>query len=137
MAERLVVVLVLFAAGYLAYQWAKHRQMALLTQRAAQAISDPVLRDLRPGVPAIVYFTTPTCAPCKTVQRPALLEVEREFGETLQIVTIDAMERGDAADSWGVMTVPTTFILDGRGATREVNYGVADAAKLRRQLAAL
>ena len=25
-----------------------------------------------PNKPTIVYFTTPYCAPCKTVQRPAL-----------------------------------------------------------------
>lgn len=137
MAERLVLVIILFALGYVIYHWAKHRQITQLTQRAAEAISDPVLRDLRPGVPAIVYFTMPTCAPCKTVQRPALAEMEREFGENLQIVTIDAAEHGDAAELWGVLTVPTTFILDERLATRDVNYGVADATKLRRQLAAL
>jgi hypothetical protein len=35
-----------------------------------------------------------------------------------------------------VFSSPTTFILDTNGQAREVNYGVADASKLRRQLEA-
>ena len=89
---------------------------------------------LRRGVPAIVYFTTPDCAPCRTVQGPAIEQVRAQFGERLQIVKIDASARTDLADRWQVLSVPTTFILDARGQPRQVNNGVASAHKLRQQL---
>ena len=90
-----------------------------------------------PNKPVIVYFTTPDCAPCKTVQRPAINHVSKLFGENLQVVEIDAIERPDLAKIWGVMSVPTTFLLDARGEARYVNNGVARAEKLMEQIQTL
>lgn len=90
-----------------------------------------------PNKPVIVYFTTPNCAPCKTVQRPALNRVSQLMGESLQVVEIDATERPDLAKQWGVMSVPTTFLLDARGEARYVNNGVTRAEKLMEQLETL
>lgn len=90
-----------------------------------------------PNKPVLVYFTTPTCAPCKTIQRPAIDQVTRLFGEKLQVVEIDATERPDLASTWGVMSVPTTFLLDSSGAARYVNNGVARAEKLMEQIRTL
>jgi thiol-disulfide isomerase/thioredoxin len=90
-----------------------------------------------PNKPVIVYFTTPDCAPCKTIQRPALDQVTTFFGEKLHIVEIDATERPDLAKVWGVMSVPTTFLLDSRGEARFINNGVARAEKLMEQLQTL
>lgn len=87
-----------------------------------------------PNKPVIVYFTTPDCAPCKTVQRPALNRVSQLLGERLEVVEIDAMQRPDLAKIWGVMSVPTTFLLDARGEARFVNNGVTRAEKLMEQL---
>ena len=90
-----------------------------------------------PNKPVIVYFTTPDCAPCKTVQRPALDKVSNLLGEKLQVIEIDATERPDLAKVWGVMSVPTTFLLDSRGEARYVNNGVARAEKLIQQIESL
>ncbi len=90
-----------------------------------------------PNKPVIVYFTTPNCAPCKTVQRPALNRVSQLMGDSLQVVEIDATERPDLAKQWGVMSVPTTFLLDARGEARYVNNGVTRAEKLMEQLETL
>jgi thioredoxin 1 len=87
-----------------------------------------------PNKPVLVYFTTPDCAPCKTVQRPAIDQVSDLLGEKLQVVEIDATERPDLAKVWGVMSVPTTFLLDARGEARYVNNGVARAEKLLEQI---
>lgn len=87
-----------------------------------------------PNKPVIVYFTTPDCAPCKTVQRPALNRVRQLLGERLEVVEIDATQRPDLAKIWGVMSVPTTFLLDARGEARFVNNGVTRAEKLMEQL---
>ena len=90
-----------------------------------------------PNKPTIVYFTTPDCAPCKTVQRPALDKLSNLFGEKLHVVEIDATERPDLAKTWGVMSVPTTFLLNSRGEARYVNNGVARVEKLMEQLQTL
>jgi thiol-disulfide isomerase/thioredoxin len=84
-----------------------------------------------------VYFTTPTCAPCKTIQRPAIDKIAKLLGEKLHVVEIDATEYPDLAKTWGVMSVPTTFLLDSRGEARYVNNGVARAEKLMEQIQTL
>ena len=88
------------------------------------------------GKPTIVYFTTPFCMPCKTQQQPALTQLRSEL-DHVQVVQIDATEQPDVADRWGVFSAPTTFILDTLGQPREVNHGVADVHKLRRQIEAV
>jgi thiol-disulfide isomerase/thioredoxin len=131
MLERALIALVLLAIGFLAYRlWSRYH----LGRAAANTTGDPILYELKPGVPAIIYFTTPTCIPCRTQQRPALARLQDDLGEGVQIVEIDATEHPDAADRWGVFSAPTTFILDAQHHLREANYGVADAAKLQRQL---
>lgn len=90
-----------------------------------------------PDRPVLVYFTTPDCAPCRTVQRPAIERVASILGEGLQVVEIDATEQPDVARTWGVLSVPTTFVLDARGEARFVNNGVARAEKLLEQIQTL
>ena len=89
------------------------------------------------GKPAILYFTTPTCAPCRTVQRPVLQRLHEQMGDRLQIVEIDAAASPEVADEWGVLSVPTTFIIDAKGLPRHVNHGVAPLEKLWRQIQSL
>jgi len=90
-----------------------------------------------PNKPVIVYFTTPDCVPCKTIQRPALDKIKTLLGENLQVIEIDASERPDLAKRWGVMSVPTTFLLDASGEARYVNNGVARVEKLMAQVQTL
>ena len=92
------------------------------------------LQGLNPGTPAILYFTTPNCAPCKTVQRPAIQKVKQALCEKIQVIEIDASEQTDLADEWGVLSVPTTFIIDKNGQPRQINHGVTRAEKLLAQL---
>jgi thiol-disulfide isomerase/thioredoxin len=89
---------------------------------------------IRSGIPAILYFTTPTCVPCKTIQRPALACLQEQLGDSLQVIEIDAAAQPDLANYWGVLSVPTTFIIDARGRPRRVNHGVCNAEKLQRQI---
>lgn len=86
------------------------------------------------GSPSILYFTTPDCIPCKTIQRPALEKVKNTLGEQFKVVTVNAYEQPDIAKKWGVLSVPTTIILDARGTPRHVNFGATAADKLLKQL---
>lgn len=134
MIERLLISLSLLVVGFVIYHLYRRQHL----QRAAvQAAADPILQGLVTGVPAVVYFTTPSCIPCQTQQQPALQRLKTELGERVQIVQIDATQDAAAAARWGVQSAPTTFILDGSGLPRNVNYGVADAVKLKRQLDAV
>lgn len=128
---RLGIALVIILIAIIAYRLVTAWRLAWLRQMAQNPI---VGLGGRSGVPAILYFTTPDCVPCKTVQAPALETLQAQLGERLQVIKIDASERNDLADAWGVLSVPTTFIIDAQGQPRHVNNGVASAAKLRQQL---
>lgn len=86
------------------------------------------------GKPTLLYFTTPNCAPCKTIQRPVVNIIRENLGERIQVIEIDATAQPQLASVWGVMSVPTTFIIDQTGKPRHVNHGVASSEKLHRQL---
>jgi thiol-disulfide isomerase/thioredoxin len=131
MIERLVIIIVLALISWVAYEQFRRYHVGKAT---ASASSDPILYNLKPGVPAIVYFTTPGCVPCRTQQQPALTRLQAELGEAIQIVHVDASLDAEAADRWGVFSAPTTFVIDSTRQVRDVNYGVADTPKLRRQL---
>ena len=126
--ERLVAALALIIAG-----WAAYRAYGWYTLRKV----DLDVEGYRPGKPAILYFTDPGCAPCLQVQDPALEEIALRFGDDLQILKVQALEYPNLTDAWGVLSLPTTFIIDASGQPRGVNHGVARAAKLADQLAAI
>ena len=127
---RLFLALALIALGYLACCGWNRWQL----RRLANARHAPGLEGWRSGVPGILYFTTPECAPCRTMQRPALERLRAEWLEEMQVIEIDASAATPVADHWGVLSVPTTFVLDSSGQPRHINHGVANAEKLKRQL---
>ena len=109
----------------------------LVTQRRLGRAQNHVLALVGgrlPNKPMIVYFTTPDCTPCKTVQRPALSKLLMLTGDSVQVIEVDATQRPDLAKQWGVMSVPTTFLLDARGEARYVSNGVTRVEKLMEQL---
>jgi thiol-disulfide isomerase/thioredoxin len=109
---------------------------ALLRRAAGAAL--PGLEAARPGGPLLVYFTTPNCAPCKTYQRPAIQRLQALLAgrpETaLQVIEIDAAARPETAAAWGVLSAPTTFVLDAARRPRHINHGAASAEKLLAQV---
>jgi thiol-disulfide isomerase/thioredoxin len=129
MIERLAIVILLAIFGFAAYHLTARRH---LRKVSAYLNTDPILQGLSRELPTIVYFTTPSCLPCKTQQQPAL----KRLGEimALQVVQIDASKDPEAAARWGVMTAPTTFVLDKQWQPKAVNYGIADETKLYQQV---
>lgn len=134
MLERLIILIILAGLGILVYQLMQRWQVR---RGAKSAATDPLLENLKPGIPAILYFTTPYCAPCKTQQRPAIQHLVAELGEQeIQVIEVNALEDPAAANRWGVLSVPTTFIIDGSGQPRQVNNGITGPQKLKQQILA-
>ncbi|HRK89735.1 MAG TPA: thioredoxin family protein [Anaerolineales bacterium] len=123
------VVIIFFGVG--AY-WLINQYLLTRARASVNMLPAPL-----PKKPTIVYFTTPDCAPCKTVQRPALQKLADLLGEKLHVIEIDASEHPDVARTWGVMSVPTTFLLDEKGTAKYVNNGVARLEKLMEQVKTL
>jgi thioredoxin-like negative regulator of GroEL len=92
------------------------------------------LEAMQTGVPGVLYFTTPDCQVCITTQKPALSRLQAELGAGVQIVEVDATVQPELADYWGVLSVPTTFIIDSGGQPRHINHGLTSKDKLRRQI---
>jgi thiol-disulfide isomerase/thioredoxin len=128
---RLALAIIIVGFGIFAY-WCVNQRLLLKAQNNALALFSKL-----PDKPAIVYFTTPDCVPCKTIQRPALNKLSNLMGDKLEVIEIDATQRPDLAKQWGVMSVPTTFLLDSGGKARFVNNGVARVEKLMEQLQTL
>lgn len=87
-----------------------------------------------PGQPAVLYFTTASCAQCRLQQAPALAQVQARRGD-LTLVKLDAVDQRELADFYHVMTVPTTVVLDRQGQPVAVNHGLATSDRLLAQLA--
>lgn len=125
---RTIIALSVILVGWGVYQ---------LYNRALQLRTPSLLADLEENRPfgfTLVYFTTPTCTPCKTVQRPAIEQISKQLGSQLNVIEIDATEKPEIASRWGVMSVPTTFIFDPKGQLRHINHGVTRAEKLLIQI---
>ena len=128
---RFGLAIVIIGIGAAAYWLFNQRLLLRARHNGSELFNAP------PNKPVLVYFTTPDCIPCKTVQRPAITRVSNVLGEDVEVIEIDATERPDLAKAWGVMSVPTTFVLDANGEARYVNNGVARAEKLLEQIQTL
>jgi thioredoxin-like negative regulator of GroEL len=78
----------------------------------------------------ILYFTTEQCSTCRLLQEPALEKI------TARVQKVDAIAERELAERFAIFTVPSTVVMGPNGTAANVNYGYADAAKLRRQLTA-
>jgi thiol-disulfide isomerase/thioredoxin len=97
--------------------------------------TDTLLANFHNGIPGVVVFTADYCGPCVYQQKPALVRLASET--EVQIFTVDVEKDPKTAERWGVLSLPTTYILDREGKPRGVNHGVASAEKLKRQLEGL
>lgn len=130
---RTLIALALASAGCIAFRAWRGAQLRRVREAGP---TTPGLSDWHGGRRAILYFTTPDCAPCRTTQRPALKKLEAELGDAVQVIEINAAEERTVADHWGVLSVPTIFVLGEDGRPRHVNIGVTGYDRLKRQLAA-
>lgn len=122
MTERIVIAAALIGLGVLAYR------LLLSTQRH---IADR--HTSTSSRPALLIFTSPTCAPCKLQQIPIVNRLMVEWRDRLDVRVIDVTDQPDEASRFGVWSLPTTIVLDAAGRVSAINQGVAGEAKLREQ----
>jgi thiol-disulfide isomerase/thioredoxin len=132
MLERALLTIVLVALVAAAIAGAR----ALLSRRDRRTVAR--LNASRavesgPGAARIVYFTTETCVICRMQQIPALDALQTALPD-LQVERHDAIEDGDLASEYGVLTVPTTAVYDRDGQLVTINRGFASAATLHSQI---
>src|SRR2546425_1120378 len=87
------------------------------------------------GRPLVLAFSTPDCVPCKTIQKPALEELQRRYRDRVVVREVDALAQPALAGRFGILTVPTTVVVGEEGAIVAINHGAVEWEKLALQLA--
>src|SRR5262249_27793323 len=64
------------------------------------------------GRPAVIAFSTPSCAECKSLQAPALSRLNAALGEAVTVRSLSALEHPDLVRQIGILTVPATVVVD-------------------------
>jgi len=127
--ERLLVLL-LAAAGlglaWLAWQGGKARL------RGSIRVDEETLSEHRP---TLLYFSSLDCGPCRLQQTPIVAGLRQRLGERVRFEEYDAVEHPEVAQRYRVLTIPTTVVIAPGGKVVAINYGVARADRLERQLA--
>lgn len=130
MYERLLIVFAMMAFLGGMFLLMKYRQIALAKHASRQSNNQT-------GMATIVYFWSDGCSVCKKAQKPILEWLLAEYGsEHLALIAynIDEAPNIAIAKKWGVMTLPTTILLDSAGTIRHVNNGLVVLDNLRKQL---
>jgi len=132
MVERLGILFAL--ALLIVVGWATIRLWSAWKLRRLRAAAP--LADLAPsGRPAVIAFSTPSCAECRTRQAPALSRLAAALGDQVTVRSLSALEHPDLVQKIGILTVPATVVLDSAGMVRHLNLGYASDTRLRKQLA--
>jgi len=126
--ERLLLILLLGLVGTGVFTAVKHLQIRRVNRR--------ILAESTAKQPTLLYFRSETCAVCPTQARylAEVLAAEEGGNGRFILQPIDIDHHPDKASQYGIMTLPTTMLLDAAGQVREINYGLTPPHKLRQQL---
>ncbi len=125
MIERVLIAAALIGLAVLVYR--------LLLSAQRRVAIDAARRGDAAGRPALLVFTSPTCAPCKLQQMPIVDRLMTGWRDRIDVRVIDVTEQPDVAARFGVWSLPTTIVLDAEGRVTAINPGVAGERKLREQ----
>jgi thiol-disulfide isomerase/thioredoxin len=125
-----IILLLSFVAAVKVFTVYQQRQIRRRSQRKR------LPSKIRFDKPTLLYFWTPECSQC----RPQEQQIERanstlqQFGKQLNMQKFNAHEEKKLARFLGVMTVPTTVLIDSHGKVSALNPGLTKARKIVDQL---
>jgi thiol-disulfide isomerase/thioredoxin len=129
------VALLLMVAVPAVRWWASHRLGR--RQRNGHESLWSTLGEQPDGRAALVVFSAPGCAACRTAQEPVVDVVAERFGAALRVINVDIARQPNVARAFGVLTAPSSALVAGDGPIRSVNHGFAGVDALSDQLSAL
>jgi hypothetical protein len=135
MAERIVLVAV-FAAVIVAAVMVVRRLNARRVAGLQAVGPDWSALGAQPdGRRTLIAFSTPSCAACHQAQAPAIEVAFKQLVDEVRLIRVDAARQPEAARAFGILTVPSTVVLDADGEhIVAVNQGFAPSATLLQQL---
>lgn len=137
MLERVAVLglaIAVVGVAWFALRWYFAWRLARIVQQPPARALDTVA-DVEGTTPTLLYFTTEECSQCRFQQAPILEKLAA--ATMLSIVKINAIESQDLARHYGILTVPSTVLLDAQRKPVAINHGLAHLEKLRTQVGAL
>jgi uncharacterized SAM-binding protein YcdF (DUF218 family) len=117
--------------------WAVRRFIDSERRRALAAPVLPAAAKASWAKVQILAFSSETCRPCHTLQRPALEAITAQHGDAVAVSWIDAPTSPELTERFHVLTVPTTVVLDGQNQVQAINYGFAPTSRLLEQINAI
>lgn len=135
MGERILILVgfcLTMAVGWWLWRFWMHQQ---LTRLQEQTLPSLLSHQVATGRPAVLYFTAAGCTQCKFQQSPVLERFAADTG--IAVHTVDALSQAEIAEFYGIMTVPTTIVLDRQRRPVAINPGLAPLQKLRQQIESL
>jgi thioredoxin 1 len=133
MTERLLILAATVAVGVVTL-WVWRRYVRWRTQRLRYAaLPADLTAQVVPQRANLLYFTTEQCVQCRFQQAPILAQLAAQVD--VAVHKLDAIEQEALARFYGIMTVPTTVVLDRELRPVAINHGVALLPQLRAQLA--
>src|SRR5690349_25137111 len=118
MIERVGILIALAFA--IVASWALIRLWSAWKLRGLRATA-PLAELAPPGRPAVIAFSTPACAECRTRQAPALTRLAAALGDQVTVRSLSALEYPDLVQQIGILTVPATVVVDAAGTVRQLN----------------
>ncbi|MBM4419427.1 MAG: hypothetical protein FJ033_14125 [Chloroflexi bacterium] len=126
-----VVIVALVAALFVAASLGVRTWVRRATDsRLGRVLAHPVRLD-DPTLPTIIYFFGQRCGAC-SAQRAELSLLPGNA--RANVVAVDAHESADLAGWAGVLTVPSTAVIDPRRRLLAVNHGFVPATTLVSQI---
>ena len=121
---RFIISVGIFLAGFVIYRLVQYMQI----KKAARNSDLPP--GFIPGTTAVVVFSSPNCSVCKTVLIPTLSALKQLPEINIQVIELDIIQHAGISKEWGIMSVPTMYILDANGKPIFVNNGVMPQKRL-------
>lgn len=126
MIERLLITLFIGMLAVMVY-------LALNTWQRRRATTVSRMTEMSPR-PRLLYFKSKTCGVC-TAQGHYLAQLSAPFQALIEPVEVE--QSPELARQYGIMTLPTIILIDAQGQVHHINPGLANPAKLTRQLEGL